>query len=91
MPNRIDIDHTHSRAIVKEIGERLRAFLKEEPEVPGSLRTQIDRLRELEEQSPSIVPAAERWDKRRDAIRIDRQSRRAHRRKGRRGRERLAG
>jgi len=28
MPNRIDIDHTHSRAIVKEIGERLRAFLK---------------------------------------------------------------
>ena len=63
MPNRIDIDHTHSRAIVKEIGERLRAFLKEEPEVPGSLRTQIDRLRELEEQSPSIIPRAERWDK----------------------------
>ncbi len=26
MPNRIDIDHTHSRAIVKEIGERLRAY-----------------------------------------------------------------
>ena len=63
MPNRIDIDHTHSRAIVKEIGDRLRAFLKEEPEVPGSLRTQIDRLRELEEQSPSIIPSAERWDK----------------------------
>jgi hypothetical protein len=33
--------------------------------VPGSLRTQIDRLRELEEQSPSIIPAAEPWDKRR--------------------------
>ena len=63
MPNRIDIDHTHSRAIVKEIGERLRAFLKEEPEVPASLRTQIDRLRESEEQSPSIIPSAERWDK----------------------------
>jgi hypothetical protein len=63
MPNRIDINHTHSRAIVKEIGERLRAFLKEEPEVPGNLRTQIDRLRELEEQSPSIIPSAERWDK----------------------------
>jgi hypothetical protein len=62
MPNRIDIDHTHSRAIVKEIGERLRAFLKE-PEVPASLRTQIDRLRESEEQSPSIIPSAERWDK----------------------------
>ena len=63
MPNRIDIDHTHSRAIVKEIGDRLRAFLKEEPEVPASLRTQIDRLRESEEQSPSIIPSAERWDK----------------------------
>ena len=52
MRNRIDIDPKHSRAIVQEIGERLRAFLKEEPELPGSLRTQIDRLRELEEQSP---------------------------------------
>ena len=65
MRNRIDIDPKHSRAIVQEIGQRLRAVLKEEPECPGSLRTQIDRLRELEEQSPSIVPAAERWDKRR--------------------------
>ena len=65
MRNRIDMDPKHSRAIVQEIGERLRAFLKEEPELPGSLRTQIDRLRELEEQSPSIIPAAERWDKRR--------------------------
>jgi len=63
MRNRIDIDHKHSRAIAQEIGERLRAF--QEPELPGSLRTQIDRLRELEEQSPSIIPAAERWDKRR--------------------------
>jgi hypothetical protein len=63
MPNRINIDHTHSRAIVQKIGERLRVVLKEEPELPASLRTQIDRLRELEEQSPSIIPAAERWDK----------------------------
>ena len=65
MRNRIDIDPKHSRAIVQEIGERLRAFLKEEPEAPERLRTQIDRLRELEEQSPSIIPAAERWDNRR--------------------------
>jgi hypothetical protein len=64
MHNRIDIDPKHSRAIAQEIGERLRAILKEEePECPGSLRTQIDRLRELDEQSPSIIPAAERWDK----------------------------
>nr|CUT16312.1 hypothetical protein CDS [Bradyrhizobium sp.] len=63
MHNRIDIDPKHSRAIVQEIGERLRAFLQEEPGLPGSLRAQIDRLRELEEQSPSIIPNAERWDK----------------------------
>lgn len=65
MRNRIDIDSEHSRAIVQEIGERLRAFLKEEQELPGSLRTPLDRLRELEEQSPSIIPAAEPWGRRR--------------------------
>jgi hypothetical protein len=65
MRSRIDIDPQHSRAIVQEIGERLRAFLKEESEPPGSLGTQIDRLRELEEQSPSIIPVAEPWSKRR--------------------------
>ena len=65
MRNSIDIDRKHSRAIVREIGERLHAFLKEEPELPGNLKAQIDRLRTMEEQSPSIVPSAERWDKRR--------------------------
>jgi hypothetical protein len=63
MRNRIDIDPKHSRAIMQEIGERLRMFLKEQSELPGSLSAQIDRLRELEEQSPSIIPNAERWDK----------------------------
>ena len=58
MRNRIDIDSKH-RAIVQKIGERLRAFLKEDSESPENLRTQIDRLRELEEKSPSII----RWDK----------------------------
>jgi len=53
----------HSRAIVREIGERLRAALKQEPELSAGLKMQIDRLRELEEQSPSMVPDAERWDK----------------------------
>jgi len=62
MRNRIDIDHVHSQAIVREIGERLRASLKLEPELPASLKMQIDRLRELEEQSPSIIPGVERWD-----------------------------
>ena len=51
MRNRIDIDSQHSRAIVQEIGENLRAFLKEESEPSGSLRAQIDRLRELEVQT----------------------------------------
>ena len=48
MRNRIDIDSKHSRAIVQEIGERLRAFLQEEPDPPECLRTQIDRLRQSE-------------------------------------------
>ena len=60
MRYRIDIDPKHSRAIVQEIGQRLRAVLNEEPELPARLRAQIDRLRELEEQSPSIIPSAER-------------------------------
>jgi len=60
MHNRIDIDSKHSRAIVQRIGERLAAFIKEETELPASLRTQVDRLRELEEQSPLIIPSAER-------------------------------
>ena len=64
MRNRVDIDPKTSRAIVQEIGERLPTFLKEE-ELPGNLRTQLDRLRELEAQSPSIIPAAEPWEKRR--------------------------
>ena len=63
MRNRIDIDYVHSRAIVREVGERLRASLKPEPELPARLKMQIDRLRELEERSPSIVPDAKRWDR----------------------------
>ncbi|SEE12022.1 hypothetical protein SAMN05444164_6981 [Bradyrhizobium erythrophlei] len=59
MHNRIDIDHTHSRAIVREIGERLYVSLKPEPEPPTRFEKQIDQLRELEERSPSIVPSAE--------------------------------
>jgi hypothetical protein len=62
-PTAFGIDYTHSRAIVREIGERMRASLKPEPELPARFKTQIERLRALEEQSPSIIPAAERWDK----------------------------
>ena len=54
MRNFIDIDHVHSRAIVREIGERLRTSLDPEPELPAGLQMQIDQLRELEERSPSF-------------------------------------
>jgi hypothetical protein len=63
MPNPIDIDHKHSRAIVQEIGEKLRASLRPEAELPANIRKQVDRLRDLEEYSASITPNAER-DKR---------------------------
>jgi hypothetical protein len=59
MRNPISIDHKHSRAISQEIGERLQACLRVEPELPAIMRMQIDRLRELEGQSPSIVPGLE--------------------------------
>jgi hypothetical protein len=55
MPNHIDLDHKHCRAITLEIGERLGALLPLEPEFPPSFKTQIERLRKLED-SPSIVP-----------------------------------
>ena len=63
MPKSINIDHKHSRAIVREIGEKLRTTIEPERELPANVRTQINRLRELEEQSPSVRPAIERWDK----------------------------
>jgi len=59
MRNRIDIDYSHSRAIVREIGERLRASLEIDRELPASLRMQIDRLRQLE--GPSQVLASAVW------------------------------
>ena len=48
MRNRIDIDHVYSRAIVREIGEKLRTSLNPDPELPPSIKMKIDRLRELE-------------------------------------------
>lgn len=62
MRNSIDIDHTHSRAINREIGERLRRLLSVDAETPASLRAHLDRFRELEDQSPSIIPTSEPWD-----------------------------
>jgi hypothetical protein len=58
MRNSVDIDSRHSRAIVKEIGERLQASLKEDRELPENLRKQIERLRQSE---------MRRWASARDA------------------------
>jgi hypothetical protein len=51
MRNSIEIDHTHARAICRGIGGRLRAHLREDPELPASLRRQIDRLHEVDRRS----------------------------------------
>jgi hypothetical protein len=58
MPNRVvRIDSIHSRVILTEIAERLRGNLdREQSEVPDSIGRQIERLRKLDEDSPSIVP-----------------------------------
>ena len=39
MRNPIEIDYSHSRAILQEIGERLRTLLKEDRELPAILRS----------------------------------------------------
>ena len=59
MRNPINVDHTHSRAICREIGERLQQYLRAEPELPVSIRKHVDRFQELEGKSPSIVPDVE--------------------------------
>jgi hypothetical protein len=58
MQNRIvRIDKIHSREICNEVAERLRITLsKDQSEIPANLINQLDRLREIEENSPSIVP-----------------------------------
>jgi hypothetical protein len=55
MRNSVEIDARHSRAIVKEIGERLRASLKEDRELPANFQKQIEQLRQSEQ-----VPAPKR-------------------------------
>jgi hypothetical protein len=51
MQNRIArIDQIHSRTICTEVAERLHIILAmEQSEVPSGLKSQIDRLREMEE------------------------------------------
>jgi hypothetical protein len=54
MRNSVDMDSAHSRAIIRAIGERLREWFKEDRELPASFKTQVERLRQAEdEQSKS--------------------------------------
>jgi hypothetical protein len=70
MRNPIEIDYSHSRAVVQEIGERLLTSLKEDPELPAGLSLQIDRLRRSEGQSqPSVARPTTRWWARRPPTR----------------------
>jgi hypothetical protein len=59
----VDIDSSHSLAIVKKIGERLRASLKEDRELPVSFREQIERLRQSESQAQANLARPSRGDK----------------------------
>lgn len=54
MRNQLDIDAAFSRAIIREIGEKLRASLSKE-ELPASLRAQLHRLDQLDDHSPPSV------------------------------------
>ena len=59
----VDIDSYHSLAIVKVIGERLRASFKEDRELPVSFREQIERLRQSESEAPANLARSSRGDK----------------------------
>jgi hypothetical protein len=56
MRSRIDIDKAHNRAIIRKIGEELQALLRDDDQLPESLRRQINRLRELEGAPPVLFP-----------------------------------
>jgi hypothetical protein len=60
MRNSIDIDRSHNRAIVREIGEALRASLKIDRELPERLSTQIDRLRQSESEPQQNIAGSTR-------------------------------
>ena len=59
MRNQSDLDAAFSRAILREIGEGLRASVGEN-ELPARLRVQLDRLDQFNDHSsPSVMPDVE--------------------------------
>ena len=69
MRHTLHIDEEHIKAILAEVGERLRIifWLEGRQKVPRSIRLSIDRLAEVDHEtalttSPTIVPAeSEGW------------------------------
>ena len=58
MRTQVQLEHVHCQAICSEIGERLRMALPlESLEVPQKMQSQLDRLRTLDDESPSVVPS----------------------------------
>jgi hypothetical protein len=55
MQNRIEVDRALRLALVREFGERLRASLGEEAELPPNIRRQIERLREMEAHDADVT------------------------------------
>lgn len=51
---------THSHAITREIGERLRTVLREQSDLPPNLERQMQQLRALDE-APSISSHEEKF------------------------------
>lgn len=56
----VHLDRLHSNAVTQGIGERLRDALNRElPDMPQRLSELINRLPELDRNSPSLVPDIE--------------------------------
>lgn len=55
-----NIDPKLTRAICNVIGERMRAS-PNQSDLPASMRIQLDRLRELDDDSPATAPSVDIW------------------------------
>jgi hypothetical protein len=51
MRKHVEIDRSHGRAMLREIGETLRDSIKEDRELPENFRMQIERLRQSEDEA----------------------------------------
>jgi hypothetical protein len=54
-----NMNDKHSQAIAQEIGQRLQAYMRVDAPLPPIMKMQLNRLRDLEDPSPPLVPEAE--------------------------------